>query len=102
MNVKIPSIFDNSPRHSGILPFGLIQKLGNQFAYLNDAHTADILKEMVVFKCGKVVLVTLQMIRNSLAVHDNFLKNNRVTRFDRATPLLSESFPKSRDRKPLL
>lgn len=102
MNIKISSIFDNSPRHGGILPFGFIRKLGNQFAYLNDTHTAGILKEMVVFKSGKIMMVTLQMIRNSPAIHDDFLENNRVMRFDKAPPLLSESFPKSQDRKPLL
>ena len=75
------------------------RELGNQFTNLNNAHTAGILEKVVIFKCGKVMMIPLQIIRNPPTVHNDFPENNLITHFDRATPLLSESFPKSRDRK---
>ena len=102
VDIKVPSIFDNSPRHGRFFLLDIIRELGNQFTNLNNAHTAGILEKVVIFKCGKVMMIPLQIIRNPPAVHNDFPENNLITHFDRATPLLSESFPKSRDRKPPL
>ncbi len=50
VDIKVPSIFDNSPRHGGIFLLDIIRELGNQFTNLNNAHTAGILKKVVIFK----------------------------------------------------
>ena len=62
VNIEIPSIFDNSPRYSRIFLLCLIRKLGNQFTDLDDTHAACVLEEVVVFKCGKIVVISLQII----------------------------------------
>ncbi len=62
VDIEIPGVFNNPPRYSRIFLLCLIRKLGNKFTDLNDTHTACVLEEVVVFKCGKVVVISLQII----------------------------------------
>ena len=50
VDIKVPSIFDNSPRHGRFFLLDIIRELGNQFTNLNNAHTAGILEKVVIFK----------------------------------------------------
>lgn len=71
VDIKVPSIFDNSPRHGRIFLLDIIRELGNQFTNLNNAHTAGVLEKVVIFKRGKVMMIPLQIIRNPSAVHSS-------------------------------
>ena len=62
VDIEIPSVFDDPPRDSRIFLLCLIRKLRNQVTYLDDTHAACVLEEMVVFKCGKIVVISLQII----------------------------------------
>lgn len=63
VDVEISGIFDNSPRNSGTFLFGFIRKLRNKFTDLNNIHTICVLEKAVVFKCGKIMMISLQIMR---------------------------------------
>ena len=98
MDIKVPRVFDDPPRDSPVLSLNVIRKLCCQFSDLHNAHTTGILKHIVGFKSSKIVLVSRQIIGNSLAVGINLLKNNPVTSFDRAAPRLSRLCSKNPGR----
>ena len=59
MNVEVASILDDSPGNHGVLLFNFLGKLGNQFANLENTHTAGILKEIVAFESIEVMVVAI-------------------------------------------
>lgn len=89
VDIEIPGVLDDTPRCCGILPLDLIGELGNQRPNLNNAHTAGVLKEIVTLKSCEIMVLPLQIVRDPLTVHDDFLKDDSVTHFDRAAPRLS-------------
>ena len=89
VDIKISGVLYDTPRNGGILPLDLIGELGNQLPDLNNAHTAGILKEIVALKRCEIMVIPLQIVRDSLAVHDDFLKDDSITHFDKAAPRLS-------------
>ena len=89
VDIEIPGVLDYTPRNGGILPLDLIGELDNQLPDLNNAHTAGVLKEIVALKSREIMVIPLQIVRDTLAVRNNFLENDSVTRFDRAAPRLS-------------
>lgn len=91
MNIEIPRVLNDTPRDRSVPLLHLIGKLRNQFADLNHTHTAGILKKMIAFKGGKIVVVSGQIVRNTLAVKNDLTQNQFITRFDRATPPLYRS-----------
>ena len=89
VDIEIPGVLYDTPRNGGVLPLDLIGELRNQFSDLNNAHTAGILKEIVALKSCEIMVIPLQIVRNTLAVHNDFLKDDSITHFDNATPRLS-------------
>ena len=47
--------------------FDFLRELGNQFSKLYNTHTAGVLKEVVPFKSGEILLILSQIVRNPLA-----------------------------------
>ena len=98
MNVEVASILDDSPGNHGVLLFYFLGKLCNQLANLDNTHAAGILKEVVAFECAEVMVIAIQVICDALAIGDDFLEDDLVTRFDRAPPHLSQSYQGSFDQ----
>ena len=73
VNIKVPRIFDDSPRNSPVLGLNVIRKLGYQFSNLYNTHITGILKHIVSFKSSEVVLIPNQIISDALAVGVSFL-----------------------------
>ena len=100
MDIEISGVFDYAPGNCWILAFCRIGKHGNQLANLYYTHAASVLKKMIIFKCRKIMMKTIQVISDTLAIHDDFLKNHSITSFDKAAPHLSRLHPKRRGRIP--
>ena len=88
-DIEIPGVLYDTPRNGGVFPLDFIGELGNQLPDLNNAHTAGVLKEIVALKRCEIMVIPLQIVRNTLAVHNDFLENDSITHFDKATPRLS-------------
>ena len=91
VDIEVPGVLNDTPWNCLIPRLDIVRKLRNQLADLNNAHTAGILKEIVLLKSGKVMVVALQIVSDTLAIENDFLQNKPVTRFDRAPPRLSGS-----------
>lgn len=89
VDIEISGVLYDTPRNGGVLPLDLIGELRNQFPDLNNAHTAGVLKEIVALKRCEIMVIPLQIVGNPLAVHDDFLEDDSITRFDKAAPRLS-------------
>ncbi len=89
VDIEIPGVLYDTPRNGGILLLDLIGELGNQLPNLNNAHTAGVLKKIVALKSCEITVIPLQIVRDPLAVHSDFLKDDSITHFDRAAPRLS-------------
>ena len=89
VDIEISGVLYDTPRNGRVLPLDLIGELGNQFPDLNNAHTAGILKEIIALKSCKIMVIPLQIIRDTLSVHNDFLKDDSITHFDKAAPRLS-------------
>lgn len=89
VDIKISGALDYTPRNGGVLPLDLIGELGNQLPNLNNAHTAGVLKKIVALKSCEIMVIPLQIVRDPLAVHNDFLKDDSITHFDKAAPRLS-------------
>lgn len=99
MDVEVASVLDDTPGNHSILLFNILRKLGNQLANLDNTHAAGILKKVVTFESAKVVVVAIQIICDTIAIGNNFLKDDSITRFDRAPPRLSQSYQGSFDQR---
>lgn len=92
VDIEVASVLDDTPGDHGVLLFNFLGKLGNQFANLDNTHAAGILKEVVTFESTKVVVITIQIACDTVAIGNNFLQDDSITRFDRAPPHLSQSY----------
>lgn len=89
VDIEISGVLDDAPWNRGVLLLDILGELGNQFSDLDNTHTTGILKEIIIFKCRKIVVIALQIVRDPLAVFYDFLEDERITCFDRAAPHLS-------------
>ena len=86
MDVKITGVLNGAPGNRRVPVSDFSGQMGDQLANLHHTHTAGVLKHKVLFKCGKIVVISLQIVGNAVAVGDDFLKNHPVMGFDRAPP----------------
>ena len=59
VDIEVPGVLNDTPWNCLIPRLDIVRKLRNQLADLNNAHTAGILKEIVLLKSGKVMMVAL-------------------------------------------
>ena len=59
VDIEVPGVLNDTPWNCLIPHLDIVRKLRNQLADLNNAHTAGILKEIVLLKSGKVMMVAL-------------------------------------------
>ena len=88
MDIKIPGVFARGPGHSRIPTFHIIGELPDELTDLNNAHAAGILKQQIRLKGRIAVLVSHQIIRNAITIHDNLSKQDLITLLDKAAPPL--------------
>ena len=76
MHIEVPRILDRSPRDRGVLRLYFLRKLSDQFPDLDDAHTAGVLKEKIRLKSIKAVLISVQVIRDTITLADDLFKED--------------------------
>ena len=59
VDIEVPGVLNDTPWNYFVLCLSFVRKLRNQLADLNNAHTAGVLKEIVLLKSGKVMMVAL-------------------------------------------
>ena len=59
VDIEIPGVLNDTPWNCLILSLDIVRELRNQLADLNNAHATGVLKEIVLLKSGKVVMVAL-------------------------------------------
>ena len=59
VDIEIPGVLNDTPWNCLILSLDIVRELRNQLADLNNAHTTSVLKEIVLLKSGKVMMVAL-------------------------------------------
>ena len=59
VDIEIPGVLNDMPWNCFVLCLSFVGKLRNQLADLNNAHTTSVLKEIVLLKSGKVMMVAL-------------------------------------------
>ena len=99
MNIEISCILDDAPGNGSISPLNFLRQLTYQFTNLNYTHTTGVLKHVISFERWETVIVSVQIVRDTVAICDDLAEDKFITIFDRATPRLLQSYPRSPDRR---
>ena len=99
MNIEISCILDDAPGNGSISPLDFLRQLTYQFTNLNYTHTTCVLEHVVSFERRETVIVSVQIVRDTVAICDDLAEDKFITIFDRATPRLLQSYPRSPDRR---